>query len=59
MDFIFINYKMSLISHFFTLSYNYRRLGIGCRHISAMSVLTIVCGQLIFGLSSKKYLRCE
>ena len=59
MDFIFINYKMSLISHFFTLSYNYRRLGIGCRHLSAMSVLTIACVQLIFSLSRKKYLSCE
>ena len=59
MDFIFINYKMSLISHFFTLTYNYRTLCISCRHLSAMSVLTIARVQLIFGLSSKKYLRCE
>ena len=59
MDFIFINYKMSLISQFFTLSYNNRTLSIGCRHLSAMSVLTIACVQLIFGLSSKKYLSCE
>ena len=44
---------MSLISQFFTLTYNYRTLSTGCRHLSAMSVLTIACVQLIFGLSSK------